>query len=219
MIFKLLGIIAVVLAGAQASQASVIGLDAFSGEETLIDFNGIQPNESVTTQFASHGLYVFGGAFGDPFPDSSINGSRELTNFGAFAEVSMGLVLAFDHLVHRAGFFATQFGEYSVIGVRAYRAGNEVFSNAYVVGQDVVPGGTLASVFAGLEVGGGFDQLLITAEVRMVRSRTIRPAFSMDDLRFESLPAVPLPAGIVLLGAGVVGLGALSRRRTRKSRA
>jgi hypothetical protein len=182
--FRFVGVISVVLAMVQAAQADVIGFDSFSGTETLIDFEDIAPNEPVMGQYSELGLYVFGGGHGDPFPGTSINGTRELTNFGSWTAPSEGLILYFDHVVHRAGFFATQFGYSttlgagSIVGVYALLSGTIVFYNPFVVGGDdggdyggdVLPPGTVlpdGTVFAGGNTlpGGSLASVFVGLEV------------------------------------------------------
>ncbi|MGD9285419.1 MAG: hypothetical protein PVG68_17240, partial [Desulfobacterales bacterium] len=73
---KILLCLVLLFFGLSNAYAIPIGIDAFSGNATVIDFNSIKNNEKITTQFDSDGVTFSGEFYGDyNFPDSTINGS------------------------------------------------------------------------------------------------------------------------------------------------
>ena len=173
--------------------ADPIGMDDFSGLETLIDFETILPEEPITTQFSVLGLNFEPGLFGDPFPASTIQGTMEATNFNG--SITNPIVALFDEPQLRIGFLAAgdSIGG-SLILLRAFLSDIVVDEFTFTT-DEILPGGTLPSVFAGLEVLGGFNRI----EIRRLGGGG---AFSIDDFRFE----IPAPGTLALFGlAGLCG--------------
>lgn len=176
--------------------ADPIGLDAFSGSETLIDFELIASRHPITDQFAAQGLTFDPGLFGDPAPGSSINGSREATNYSVNTDIYNPIVAHFQELQFRVGFFAAGGSNEGSILLQAFRS-DVLIEGATFQAHSILPGGNLRSVFAGLEIDGGFDRVEIS---RLDSNR----AFSIDDLRFEPIPSpgafVPFTLAIFVKG-------------------
>jgi hypothetical protein len=189
------------------SAAAPVGLAAFSGSETVIDFESLFDSELVTNQFAGLGVIFSGGLNEDPFPDSSIQGNQEGVNFVSGCDT---IIATFSAPQNRAGALVAgdNFGNNS-IRFEAFLGAASVDSFTFDTGTTILPGGSLPSVFAALEVlGGGFDRLEITRTDDST-------AFSLDDFRFEG---VPEPTTFVLAAVAFASLLASApRRRSRLS--
>ena len=177
-----------------------VGIGGFSGSETVIDFESLSNGELVTNQYSGLGVVFSGGLNEDTFPGSSIQGNQEGVNF-----VSGGstITATFSTPQNRAGaLVAGSISGNDNIFIEAFLGVVSVDSFTFNTGTTILPGGTLPSVFAALEVlGTGFDSLQITR----TDSNT---AFSMDDFRFE----VPEPTTFTLAGLGLLGIGCYRRK-------
>ena len=183
---------------AEIVSAIPVTQDFFSGSETLIDFESISSGELITTQFSGLGATFSGGLFGDPQSNSTIKGTKEATNYLASNSISNPIVVSFSQMQLRAGFLAAGMntGGNDIL-LRAY-SGSHLVEESTFVTSDILPGGNLPSVFAGLEVSEGFNRI----EISRLDGNL---AFSIDDFRYE----IPEPATVLLLGLG----GLLLRRR------
>jgi hypothetical protein len=175
-----------------------IALDTFPDSEILLDFESISSSESITTQFSGLGVTFSGGLFGDPFPNSTIQGSMEATNYLSSANISNPITAFFSQVQRNVGFLgAGTDTPGSTILLSAY-LGSDLVDQSTFIADTILPGGTLPSVFVGLEVLQGFDRI----EISRLDGNG---AFSIDDFRY-----VPEPATAFLLGLGSL---LMTRRR------
>jgi len=184
------------------------GLQARTCAQVIVTFESIAPGVPISNQFAGLGLVFGPGLYSDPFPASSINGTREATNFTSVANITNPIIASFATVQFHVEFFAAgDGGGGSLFEVRAFAGAIQVDQQLFTTGS-ILPGGTLPSVTAILDVPVGFDRLEIT--------RTDgNGSFSVDNLSF--VPA-PEPSGLFLLAiaaAGAVGKSLWRRRRTR----
>lgn len=167
--------------------ASTIPASSFFNP-TVIDFEDIGPNVPVSNQYSQFGVLFGPGLFGDPFPASTISGSREVTNFSQDVFITNPIVVTFTNPQTRVGFWAASTVDGGSIFVQAFLYSNLVVEAIFQMGG-IQAGGNLPSVFVGLESPQGFDRLQI--------SGLSSPVFSMDEFRFENGgrgtegPAVP----------------------------
>ncbi|MFK8017968.1 MAG: hypothetical protein AB8G17_21285 [Gammaproteobacteria bacterium] len=190
------------------SNAVPIDIGDFSGNETVIDFENINPGESLMNQFA--GLQITGGLFGDPFPNTTIQGNQEATNFTGISDISNPITILFDtsQSLFGALFASGTVSEGGTMLLEAFNQGSMVDSMTFMT-DTILSGGNLFSSFGGFSVAEGFD---------MVRMSSLSGsfAFAMDDLRYEAVFSIPEPALWSLFGVGVVAL-LVTRRRTGHS--
>ncbi|MEM7409975.1 MAG: hypothetical protein AAF430_07065 [Myxococcota bacterium] len=186
--------------------ASGIDFDAFSGNETVIDFEDIAPNELITDQYAAEGVRFAGGLFGDAFGFTSIQGNQEGANFASGEPIQNPISISFLSSPELVGMWVGgQQNSVDTIRLEAFRDGMLVDA-IHVVPDTVAPGGTIPSRFAGLFVMGGIDVL----EVSRI---TGNGSFSIDDLRFET-PPIPEPSAALIFAVGaLLSRASIARRR------
>jgi hypothetical protein len=189
------------------ARAATIGLDAFSGSETLIDFTGLDVPRT------SNPITV-----GDLTMDSSVS---ELTipamdTFGVWAETplasggeylsnwttsSTNMEIQFANPVSRVGMWINGGNRATNWTFSAFdSAGSLVGSHVFV--YSLLNGYPDPSVFAGVEFDTRFTNLMI------VETANNRQFTNIDDIRFE---AVPEPSTAILLAIGLAGIGIRGR--------
>jgi hypothetical protein len=199
------------LAWPTAAQADIMLLlnpNQFSGNETLLTFEGVQPFENVTS-FGGVGFQYVGqpagsglqGAF-DPTPRREF-GPQEGTILNQFEFGTQGVRLTFPSAINRAAFelrtFPNSGGELSI----------DLFAAGAAVESFTIPNrDTSDYLFYGFESSTPFDTLILRGPGD--------GRFGLDNLRFENAAlAVPEPAALTLLGvAGMALLGYRWRQRT-----
>jgi hypothetical protein len=211
----LLGVslLAIFLAGMPAHAAfTTIGSGSFSAGATLVDFNAVTAaGTPITNQFAASGIIFSGSLFamtnsGDLalFPG---NGGGVIASNYIYGLLTRGLTFTaqLSSPANRVGFY--------LVNSNLQTLTVEFFNGAASIGSVLLKNtsGTTAW-FKGVESDVAFD--------RMVFTNTSSPYaaygfFSIDDLRFEAITAVPVPASLLLF---LPGLGALigMRRTFRK---
>jgi hypothetical protein len=96
----------------------------------------------------------------------------------------------------------------------------------------IIVDGQVEEVLASKSSGNGFTNLVVVDFGQALKSATIELAnftkvvdgtpllndgFSIDGIQVAQVSAVPLPAGVLLLGSALVGFGALKRRRAARA--
>ena len=187
------------LIGFGVCDARTIDISYFSGAETLIDFNDIQPTEKLDTQYQSLGVTFGGGGHGDPFERSTINGSMGITNYSIAPNLSFSAPIEalFDQPQSAIGFYLG--GTDQVI--RDYHVGvygeNGLIEEGVFLADTLFPGGTLLSVFIGFESSFGINKVVM-------RGDSANWVFQIDDFRFQS--TLTEPDGFWFFLIGVIGV-------------
>ena len=185
-----------------SAHAIPIGIEDFSGSETVIDFNGILSGEAITNQFAPDGVNFTGSPFQGAPLGTTINGTMSGANF---SPINNPIVATFSSVQIRAGmYFGTIPGEPNTVQIQAFRGDSLLETQTFLSsGSDFLPGGNLAAVFGGIFLAGGFDRIEFS-------NNSDPKAFQIDDFRFEPIPE---PSTVLLLGFGLVGIAGFGRKK------
>ena len=172
----------------------------FSGDQTTIAFEGLNPGSLVAEQFAGQGVHLSLAGGGAPFAEDANNktnefrstagGTGHIQNFAPGAPVPGGmedfpdLIVNFDTLVNRVGFAITSNEQDNLLlTISCMCLGEVVATEFFDVG--------LGWRYAGLETEIPFDQVLVNVEL------AINAAFRLDDLAFENDPTVQVNDTII----------------------
>jgi len=186
-----------------------VGIGAFSGGETVIGFDSLSEDEVVTTQFLpltvdfSGSSHVSGstsaGVGSEAWFFFAAPGTAVLQNFadscGASPSYCLPVVIDFTIPYALIGFDLVTNPGMTTVTVTLTSAG--------VSTPFLIPTGSPES-FVGFFDPSGIDQIVISGA-------PLNGAIGLDDLRFEA--PIPEPGTLSLLGAGILGLAALRRRR------
>jgi len=195
---------AAMLAGPAAATPTVVGIGAFSGSETVIDFTGLGSGEMITNQFAGEGVTFSGGLYatylvGNPAPSAQ--------NYPLFTPAAAApITIDFSSTMLRVGFdvlSGAPTGDQLMVDVEAYREGSLVSTFQFATGTSFS--------FVGLEDDMlGIDRLVLSANNPSTGSK----GFVMDNLRFEAASAVvPEPSAALLFPVGLILAASRIRRR------
>ncbi|MBI1924116.1 PEP-CTERM sorting domain-containing protein [Candidatus Poribacteria bacterium] len=177
----------------------MITLRAFSGSETVIDFESIAQNVEITSQFSGLGPTFSGGLFGDTLSGPALLGSAvTASNFQSrFPPFFNPITVTFSALIARVGFDAVTNAP-DVLVITTFRSA--------VPTETITFDTSLTPSFLGIGDLEGIDRIEIEAPVNF------NGGFATDNFRFEGSPAVvPEPSSLLLLGVGI--LAVLGRRR------
>jgi hypothetical protein len=197
----------ITIANIQALSASslVAGLANFSGSETVITFNTIDNTQPVNNQYAGLGVAFNGSLVGltNSLDPSLFNGSAIASNWNyddAVPNTGSTWTATFSSVQSQVGFFAES-NEDDDITIEGFLKGSSVgsvnFSN---------PNGTTPD-FLGIQNLLGIDSITVTT------ASNFNGFFGMDDFRFESNTAVPVPAAIWLFGSGLFAVMGMRKKR------
>ncbi len=188
----------------QTTSATVIGLNDFSGTETVETFgqsfqvgtplllNGVTYSSATTSMIVRTNR----SSFFNNIPEASLGGSLE-DNAG-----QSNIAITFSETVNRFGMFLSAGGTSNWL-LSAFD------DNLQLLGSSLFTGGSGGNaIFAGFEFNQNISSLTITEQSNNNSFVTM-----IDDLRYEALP-VPEPSASVLMTLGLAGL-ALSRRKEK----
>ncbi len=211
------GLLAVAyLANPSRSEAGLISVTqaAFSGGETVVDFNTPSVDEALlTNEYSGLGATFSGSLYTMQNPgDTSLfpaNGGGQIASNWVYGDTPelQGTVIAvfFDSAVNRVGFWRST----SAVDTLTVTA----FSGAVEVGSVAFAGHDTLVQFTGVEdVSTSFNR------IQLEISGPENNFLAIDDLRFEAA-SVPEPASLALYGSGLGIIGTFaSRRRSSRSK-
>ena len=198
-----LAVLGLILAMTPLSAIAVpIGQGAFSGSETLINYDSHAHGTVITNQYSGLGA-IFNNTNGTTTADSDVGGvliSNSNPNV-AFVELGRGGVqeISFSGSVRLFGtWFETSLGESLIL---------DVFGTSGLIEQVTEIGTNLGANLLEGFIGVQTNEDIVRVELR---SSTDGFNFAIDDTRFEGI-AVPEPSILALLGIGFIGMAAVRR--------
>lgn len=186
---------------------TAISQAAFSGTETVIDFNGILNTESITNQYAGLGVTFSGALVGltNSGDTNLFNGSTIASNwiYNGAGNTGPSWTATFGSVQNLVGFLV-ETNDLDSVTISA-------FLGATPLGSVNFPNPNDTEVdFIGVGDLGGFDRITVTT------ANVLNGFFAMDNFRFQATAvAVPEPTSLALLGLGALGLTLLRRKRMR----
>jgi len=189
------------------TQASQIGLGAFSGSEFVETFDGL-PDAFLSNPFTRNGItyttidrwriQLPSSDLFDNIPGASLAPTLNTDDSGL---IPTTITIDFSTLVTRAGLLLSGAGQGSTWDVTAYSVGLVPLETITVSQPNKDE-----AVFAGIERSENIVRLGIVKTAGGNQFHTF-----MDDIRIDP---VPEPSTMLLLGSGLAGLGFLRKRRT-----
>ncbi len=184
--------------------AVIILEDQFSGSETHIDFENLSLAEEVINQYAAQGVSFQGGLFQDVFTASKLGNTQEVMNYNPYNGVTTNPVIAeFATPQHRIGFRISGTSSSGQLILLELFDNTDLVEQQLFTTEDILPGGNLPSVFAGIENSDGFNTLSVS-------NLSNNGFFQMDDFRFETTHT-PEPSALLLTSL-VLGYAKLRRK-------
>lgn len=156
---------------------SAINMSAFSGSETVIDFNSILNEQQITTQYAASGVTFSGALYGmtnpgdlSAFPD---NGGGVIASnwiYSGSGNQGLSFTATFTSIQRRVGFYVrTNSGDNTTIAVSLN--GNPQGSILFTT--------SAPASFIGVEDPNGFNSVTVTVQ------NNSNGFIAIDDFRFE----------------------------------
>ena len=196
---------AILLAPMAANAVPIqIGIDGFSGDEPVLDFEEFTGNvDIISDQFDSLGV-SFNSIPVEPHIDYGAAFAAAVAPFAGDNALFQGLKptgeeIFFTSTVTRVGF---NFGSNVNINVPFETYLNGVLTGSFnlITAPNTMP-------FFGFEDLAGIDRIVFLPEL------TSRFVSQIDNLRFEGRVSVPEPGTLALFGIGLLGMGAARRRK------
>lgn len=209
-----ISIVVVLIPMAAYSVPIQVGIGAFSGSETVIDFDSLAEDEIVTTQFLSSGVdfssssHVSGstaaGGGSEGWFFFSNPGTAVLQNFIEICLDSPSfcqpVIIDFTTPHSLIGFDIITNPSTSTFDVQLVSAGSSTIFSIST---------SFPESFVGFQDPAGIDRIIITEP-----SIEGEGAIGIDDLRFEGV--VPEPSTLLLVGSGLAGVIVFGRKRLFK---
>jgi hypothetical protein len=179
---------------------------AFSSSDTVIDFNDISNEGSITNQYSSSGVTFSGALFGltnpgdtNLFPSHTTIGTNWL--YSQSSNQGTLLTLSFSSLQSEVGFYLENWETQSLTV--------SFFKDSTLLGSSVAKTSSLTSEFKGFQDLSGFNKVTLS------NSSEVNGYFAIDDLKFGSTNknSVSEPADVALLAIGLLGLFASRRKK------
>lgn len=203
---KYIVLLSLVALSFQANAALVTAnLGSFSSSATVIDFNAVPNEVSITTQYSGNGVNFSGALLGmtNPGDTAFFNGSTIASNwkYSAGSNIGTSFTAVFDSLMNKVGFWS-ETNSSDDVTIEAFNGVTSLGLIAYANSNG------LTADFLGLMSTIGFDS--IVASVVGNGNGFI----ALDDFMFEAdaVNAVPLPAALFMLAPALLGFFGFRRK-------
>lgn len=192
----IMSLLCILNSNAEAVLTYLLDASEFSGNETVIDFESISDGEVITNQFSSLGVSFYGDLTGDKVFGPPLLGSD--TTAGQFEGSLVAAI--FDTPMLRVGFdIVTNDPDDTELVAYMFSGGSYTATGSFAFDTSVTPR------FIGLEDSMGIDAIAFDAR------NIVSGVFIIDNFRFESA-SIPEPSTLLLLGSGLLGLGAVRKK-------
>ncbi len=201
-----LGVMMLGMVGVAKATPVAIGLNEFSGSETVIDFSSIGNEVLINSQYSGSDVTFSGSLYGmtnsgdlSQFPN---NGDGVIASNWLYSIGSQGtwFDVDFANVLTRVGFYIEHWPTDDLTITLEY--------NGTSSGSVAFLSSSLYSEFVGVEDINGFNRIRVSV------ASNINGFYAIDNFRFEGAVApVPEPATMLLMGTGLAGLVAARRKK------